>query len=116
MMRFATAAYGTEMIRSALDRAASREQLENQLNAIAFHCNVPAEDIPILCVNDGGDMKVLRHFVAIDHAAKQVVLALRGTLSISGALVDMQGMDCKSLWSCSMILLLPRPFLLTCVV
>ena len=83
------------MIRSALDREAHPHELESQLKAIAFHCNIPPEDIKILFVDDGGDMKVLRHFVAVDHSAKQVVLALRGTLSISGALIDMQGMACK---------------------
>lgn len=90
-------AYGTEMIRSALDRDAESHHMENQTKAIAFHCDIPAEDIKIMYVGEGGDMKVLRHFVAIDRTTKSVVLALRGTLSISGALVDMQGMDCDYL-------------------
>lgn len=68
--------------------------MENQTKAIAFHCSIPECNVKILYVDDGGDMKVLRHYVAIDHETKSVVLALRGTLSISGALVDMQGMDC----------------------
>jgi hypothetical protein len=83
------------MIRSALDREAHPHELENQMKAIAFHCNVVPEDIRILEVNDGGDMHVLRHFVAIDREISSVVLAIRGTLSVSGALVDMQAMDCK---------------------
>jgi hypothetical protein len=95
-MRFATAAYGTEMIRSALDDEAGYQHLHDQTKAISFHCGVAAQDIRILHVKDGGDMKVLRHFVAIDRKTRSVVLALRGTLSISGALIDMQGMDCKS--------------------
>jgi len=82
------------MILSSLDREAGASELENPLEAIAFHCNVDATDIRILDVNDGGDMKVLRHFVAIDRETRSVVLALRGTLSISGALIDMKGMDC----------------------
>ena len=82
-----------EMIRSALDREADAADLGTPLDAIAFHCNVPSADIRILDVDDGCDMDVLRHFVAIDHATQSVVLALRGTLSISGALVDMKGMD-----------------------
>lgn len=90
-------AYGTEMIRSAIDREAEYHHLETQTNAIAFHCGIQAQDIRILYVEDGGSMKVLRHFVAVDRETKSVVLALRGTLSISGALIDMQGMDCKSL-------------------
>jgi hypothetical protein len=94
-MRFATAAYGTEMIRCALDDEAGYQHLEDQTKAIAFHCGVDAQDIRILYVEDGGDMKVLRHFVAIDRETRSVVLALRGTLSISGVLIDMQGMDGK---------------------
>ena len=90
-------AYGTEMIRSAIDRDAEYHHFESQTKAIAFHCGIDAQDIRILYVADGGSMKVLRHFVAVDRASKSVVLALRGTLSISGALIDMQGMDCKYL-------------------
>lgn len=89
-----SSAYGTDMIRSALDRDAESHHLESQVNSIAFHCDIPADDIKIMYVGEGGDMKVLRHFVAIDRKSKSVVLALRGTLSISGALVDMQGFDC----------------------
>jgi hypothetical protein len=95
-MRFATAAYGTGMIRSALDDEASYQDLKEKKKAIAFHCGVDAQDIRILHGKDGDDMKVLRHFVAIDRKTKSVVLALRGTLSISGGLIDMQAMDCKS--------------------
>jgi hypothetical protein len=82
------------MIRSALDREADPWELENHKKAISFHCNVTADDIRILAVRDGGDMHMLRHFVAIDRATRSVVLALRGTLSVSGALVDMTAMDC----------------------
>jgi hypothetical protein len=88
------------MIRSALDREAHPHELENQMKAIAFHCNVVPQDIRVLEVNDGGDMHVLRHFVAIDREISSVVLAIRGTLSVSGALVDMQAMDCKSMKHC----------------
>jgi hypothetical protein len=88
------------MIRSALDREAHPHELENQMKAIAFHCNVVPQDIRVLEVNDGGDTHVLRHFVAIDREISSVVLAIRGTLSVSGALVDMQGMDCKYMEHC----------------
>jgi hypothetical protein len=103
MMRFATSAYGTEMIRSALDREVHVHEFlgsdeDNQVqNAIAFHSGISdINDICIIEVNDGGDMHLLRHFVAIDHVSQSVVLAIRGTLSVSGALVDMTAMDCKS--------------------
>lgn len=89
------------MIRSALDKDAESHHMEDQTKAIAFHCEIPPQDVKIMYVDDGGDMKVLRHFVAIDHETKSVVLALRGTLSISGALVDMQGMDCELYVCCA---------------
>ena len=88
------AAYGTEMIRSALDREAHPHELDNQLKAIAFHCNIAPGDIRFLAVDEGGEMSCLRHFVAIDRTTRAVVVALRGTLSVSSAIVDMQAMDC----------------------
>lgn len=94
LMRFATAAYGTQMIKSAIDKEVDKEQLKDEKKAIAFHCNISEDDVRILYVSGGGDMKVLRHFVAVDRDTKSIVLALRGTLSVSGALVDMQAMDC----------------------
>jgi Lipase (class 3) len=102
LMRFATSAYGTEMIRSALDREVHVHELlgsdenEQVRKAIAFHSGIDVNDICMVEVNDGGDMHLLRHFVAIDHTSQSVVLAIRGTLSVSGALVDMTAMDCKS--------------------
>jgi hypothetical protein len=110
LMRFATSAYGTEMIRSALDREVHVHEFlgfdENDQvqKAIAFHSGIDANDICIVEVNDGGDMHLLRHFVAIDHTSRSVVLAIRGTLSVSGALVDMTGMDCKSPSLCFLFL------------
>lgn len=99
LMRFATSAYGTEMIRSALDREVHAQEFlgsdDPVKKAIAFHSGIDVEDICMVEVNDGGDMQLLRHFVAIDHTSQSVVLAIRGTLSISGALVDMTAMDCK---------------------
>eukprot|EP00957_Ditylum_brightwellii_P135729 10350175-Ditylum_brightwellii.AAC.1 len=61
-------------------------------------------------------MKVLRHFVAIDRESKSIIIALRGTLSISGALIDMQGMSCKYRMPVSVLhFFLRETFLLTCV-
>jgi hypothetical protein len=88
------------MIRSALDREAHPHELETQMKAIAFHCNVVPQDIRVMEVNDGGDMHVFRHFVVIDREISSVVLAIRGTFSVSEALVNMQAMDCKSMEHC----------------
>jgi len=92
-MRFATAAYGTEMIRSALDRETDSDLILHQLEAaIAFHCQIAITDILLLYTNTDTDQHTLHHFLAVDHATKSIVLALRGTLSLSGAIVDVQGM------------------------
>jgi hypothetical protein len=87
-----TSAYGTEMIRSAIDREVGMEELQTAQQAISVHTGVPVEDIKILYAETNNDRHVLHHFVAVDHATKSIVLALRGTLSLSGAIVDMQGM------------------------
>lgn len=92
-MRFATAAYGVEMIHSAMDRAANHSQLDSDRKAIAFHCLIDDQDVEYIFIDAGGSLTVLRHFIAVDHASKSIVLAIRGTLSISGALVDMQAMN-----------------------
>jgi hypothetical protein len=85
------------MIRSALDREAEHDDIDDPVKAIAFHCDIAPEDIRMVHVDDGEDVKVLRHFVAVDKKTKSVVLGLRGTLSISGALVDVQAMDGTSI-------------------
>jgi hypothetical protein len=93
MMRFATAAYGVEMVRSAIDREANYEHVNSERKAIAFHCNIPTEDVKYIYIQPGDEMHTMRHFIAVDEKTKSVVLAIRGTLSISGALADMQAMD-----------------------
>jgi hypothetical protein len=91
-MRWATAAYGTEMIKSAVDVDVSADQLQTLQQAIALHCGIEMEDLRYVYSKDDGDKHVLHHFVAVDHKSKSVVLALRGTLSLSGAIIDVQGM------------------------
>jgi hypothetical protein len=39
----------------------------------------------------GGSTKILRHFVAVDTKMKAVVLAIRGTFTVSGAATDLNG-------------------------
>jgi hypothetical protein len=80
------------MIRSAIDREVSMEELQTAQQAISVHTGVAVEDIKLLYAESNNDRHVLHHFVAVDHATKSIVLALRGTLSLSGAIVDMQGM------------------------
>jgi hypothetical protein len=102
MMRYATAAYGTEMILSAIDVEANLSDLETEREAIAFHTGISQADVKLLKLQEGENLTFddcatptlsLPHFIAVDHRHKAVVLAIRGTLSISGALVDIQAMD-----------------------
>lgn len=102
MMRYATAAYGTEMILSAIDVEANLSDLETEREAIAFHTGISQADVKLLKLREREDQDLgdcttptlsLPHFIAVDHRHKAVVLALRGTLSISGALIDIQAMD-----------------------
>lgn len=91
-MRWATAAYGVEMIKSAVDVDVDAQELQCLEQAIALHCGIDTKDLRYVYSKDDGDKHVLHHFAAVDHKSKSVVLALRGTLSLSGAIVDVQGM------------------------
>mmetsp|Transcript_53417 Transcript_53417/g.159861 ORF Transcript_53417/g.159861 Transcript_53417/m.159861 type:complete len:591 (-) Transcript_53417:233-2005(-) len=92
LMRFATAAYGTTMIKSAIDKDVGENELCDETSAIATHTGVDPADVRLLYRKDDGDQLILHHFAAVDHKSKSIVLALRGTLSLSGAIVDVQGM------------------------
>lgn len=52
------------------------------------------EDIKFIYAGNENDYEqlVLHHFVSVDHAEKSVLLSIRGTLSLSGAIADMQDM------------------------
>ena len=94
MMKYATAAYGTGMIQASLEnRKVQTEELDNVKTAIAKHVGIRKNDIVHMCVSEGGNMLLLRHFIAIDRKSRNIVLAIRGTLSVSGALIDMQAED-----------------------
>ena len=112
-------AYGTEMITST--RMYQNKEVLGIPQTISIHTGVAVEDIKIIYAeinnnnnnhdddqilqhlgypapetnnnnNDNDSRHVLHHYVAIDHATKSIVLALRGTLSnYSRSIVDMQG-------------------------
>ena len=91
-------AYGTEMIRSALDQDVNHsEVLDDPVRLIAFHIQLKESDVEFVYANDSKafEKHVLHHFVACNHSEKHIVLSIRGTLSLSGAIVDMQGMAGK---------------------
>lgn len=57
---------------------------------ISQHIGIPQTDI-IMFVNPGGSTKYVRHFIAVDEDKKEVILAIRGTYSLSELLVDASG-------------------------
>lgn len=100
-MRFASAAYGTALMAvfgliprpSAKDMADMAEKGEKQIetDAICEHTGVQPADLLVMeteSLDVAGDADCLRHIVCVDRAAKAVVLALRGTASISDAVHD----------------------------
>lgn len=97
-MRYATAVYGEAMIRAAeLDvKGTFNNQLAPVTRArISEHTGVPEEDIVLLDVDYDGDINHLRHFVALDHENQKVVLAIRGTFSLSEVVVDVAAFSRK---------------------
>lgn len=55
---------------------------------ISQHVGIPESDI-IMFVKPGGNIKILRHYIAVDRKKEEVILALRGTYSITEALIDL---------------------------
>ena len=92
IMRFATAAYGVEMIKGAIDFEVDPKQLSSHKQAIATHTRVDVDNIRYIYSKDDDDKHILHHFAAVDRKSKAIVLALRGTHSASGAIIDVQGM------------------------
>lgn len=104
-MKYATAAYGPSMIHAA--ELGVRGQFEartfNERASIARHVGVPEKDIVRMEVGYSSDSALaresdnrtstplLRHFVAVDHARRQVVLSIRGTFSLSEIILDVAG-------------------------
>jgi len=92
-MRYATAAYGSEMIASAwlaTDETFRAPSMETVTNLLA-HIGATKEDIVIMDVDYGEDLDCLRHFCVVDHSNKAVVLSIRGTFSMTGVMVDLVG-------------------------
>ena len=90
-MRYATAVYGDSMISAAEMDVLGK--WDNRLapatkTRISEHIGVPENDIVLMDVDYDGDVNHLRHFIAVDHANKKVVLAIRGTFSLSEVVVD----------------------------
>jgi hypothetical protein len=93
------------MIRSAVDRPVdSPNVFESHEDSIAFHAlNKDKGEVAFVCSDDAKsfDKHVLHHFAAVNHTRKAVILAIRGTLSLSGAIIDIQGMAGKTMYGLS---------------
>ena len=103
-MRFASAAYGAALMvvyglipaapRVELDRIGRQRMSElvwDSRSAICHHTGCAPSDLVRAATESldvAGSADCLRHFVAIDRAGGAVVLALRGTASISDVLHD----------------------------
>jgi hypothetical protein len=57
---------------------------------VCQHVGIPTSYIQYFYLGYGGDMKLLRHFIAIDDDLEAVVLVIRGTQSHSGWTIDAQ--------------------------
>lgn len=97
-MKYSTAVYGGYMIRAAeMDVKGSFGNILSRLTVsrISEHIGIAEEDIVLMDIDYAGDSNHLRHFVAIDHANKKIVLAIRGTFSLSEVIVDVAGFSSK---------------------
>uniref|UniRef100_A0A7S1CXI7 sn-1-specific diacylglycerol lipase n=1 Tax=Cyclophora tenuis TaxID=216820 RepID=A0A7S1CXI7_CYCTE len=104
-MKFATAAYGVfqsmagnvssgsknvisvlnpvTRVKAVMDGAS----LDERRKRTAKYVKISANDVLYL-TPAGGNSELIGHFVAVDHLTKSVVLAIRGTYSVTGAITD----------------------------
>jgi len=111
-MRYATAAYGDAMMRAAEldvrgtfrffdpidddDAMASDDLPALTKRRVCRHVGLGSDDdLVLMDVDYDGDAQHLRHFVAVDHENQKVVLAIRGTFSLSELVVDLAGFTRK---------------------
>jgi hypothetical protein len=96
MMKFATAAYGPQVIANAVFESGERmppAPTASTRSAVMKHVGIENNDenIVVMDLDAGEDLEYLRHYCVIDHAHKAVALAVRGTLSISSTMVNCAG-------------------------
>jgi hypothetical protein len=90
-MKFAVAAYGDNGILSAnldVNHAVDLRKGDMTKVRISEHTGIPCEDIEVMGVDYGEEPNHLSHFVAVDHACKKIVLAIRGTHEKRLLLID----------------------------
>jgi hypothetical protein len=95
-MRFATATYGDPILQAthlSLDNVNNETEspsfFATTRKRISYHVQIPENDIIRFDVDyHGSDRQHLHHIIALDHAKKAVVLAIRGTFSLRDLVVD----------------------------
>ena len=68
---------------------------ESLKRKVCTHVGIPIEWILYFKLGVGGNMKLLRHYIAVDHRLKAIVFCIRGTQSFSGWNIDFHGMGSK---------------------
>ena len=71
-----------------------------RMRRIARFLGISIKDIQYM-TPAGGDPNLVGHFVAVDRRSKAVVLAIRGTYSVSDVVTDLDaetGMFCTRVW------------------
>lgn len=93
-MKCATAAYG--------DNAILSTQLDNEhifdsrrgdmtLTRVSEHTGIPVEDFAEWDIPYDGDVRHLRHFIALNHKREKIILAIRGTYTHREVMIDFNG-------------------------
>mmetsp|Transcript_2113 Transcript_2113/g.6094 ORF Transcript_2113/g.6094 Transcript_2113/m.6094 type:complete len:526 (+) Transcript_2113:108-1685(+) len=94
-MKYALSAYGESMIRAAEMHTHGKIDTRHSplpRTKIAKHVDLPSKDVVLTDLDeDSGESNHLRHFVAVDHARKKVILSIRGTFNLAECVVDVVG-------------------------
>lgn len=78
-----------------LNREALQLGSESLKKKVCDHVGIPTDWMLYFMLGYGGNMKLLRHFIAADHDLRAIVFCIRGTQSWSGWNIDAQGMGSK---------------------
>lgn len=91
-MRYATAVYGESMMKASEMNTLGKLTFKRaSRKRISDYVGIAEEDIVLMDIDFSGDAQHLRHMLTIDHAEKKVILAIRGTFSLSELVVDAAG-------------------------
>jgi hypothetical protein len=93
-VKYATASYGSDMIKAAeIDARGIYSSLLYPFSRkrISGHIEVSEDDVVLSNVDYGSGHGALHHFVAVDHSNRKIVLAIRGTFTLSEMLGNLVG-------------------------